>query len=126
MGTKTDIPSAKRSKIYLGTYHEPSKRATKKQTRRAAQDKVDLATKTKDNRARKDRCISCITIEEKIKAMHLRLNGYAISSGLYPLPNQAISSRRIQNRKGGGIPKKLGNVFIGIQFGLRLIAISIF
>ena len=100
MGTKTDIQSANKSKIYLGIYYEPSERATKKQTRRAAQDNMDLATQTKDNRARKDRCISYITIEEKIEAMHLRRRDYAISSGLYPLPNQSISSRRTQNRKG--------------------------
>ena len=79
---------------------------------RATQGHMDLATQTKDNRARDHRCISYITNEEKIEAMHLRLSGYAISSGLYPLPNQAISSRRTQNRKGGGIPERLGNVLL--------------
>ena len=109
----------------MGTYHEPSKRATK-QTRKAAKDKVDLATKTKDNRARKDRCISCPTIKEKVEAMHPRLSGYAISSGLYPLPNQAILSRRTQNRKGGGIPKILESdrINIGQCFYLNSIWIA--
>ena len=90
MGTKTDISSAENSKIHLDTYQEPSKRANKQQTGRATQGHMDLATQTKDNRGRDHRCISYITNEEKIEAMHLRIIGYAVSSGLHPLPNQAI------------------------------------
>ena len=96
----------------MGTYYEPSNRATKKQTRRAAQDHMGLATQTKDNRARDHRCISYITIEEKIEAMHLRLSGYAISSALYPLPNHIVQED--SESEGGRHTKKLGNVFVGI------------
>ena len=105
MGPKKDIPSAERSKVYLGTYQEPSKRATKR-TREVAKDKAGLATKRKDNRAEKDRCISYPSIEEKVEAMHPRLSGYAISSaGLYPLSSQAISSRK------GGLRIRRGEAY---------------